>query len=444
MPIWDKGVAADSGVMGFTAGRDRLLDSRIAVWDIVNSMAHASMLREAGLLSASEHRVILEALHTVYVDAQAGKLVIGPDSEDIHSYIESLLILMTGDTGMKIHAGRSRNDQVLTDIYLYLREEASSIGSEVHRLLVSLVSLSERYHDVMMPGYTHLQPAMPSSFGMWFGAWAESLCDDLQLIGNASSMVGANPSGSAAGYGTALPIKREVTTELLSFDRLVINPLYAQLRRGKAEKLFADAIASVAFTLSRLAGDICLFMSKEFSFITLSDEFTTGSSIMPQKKNPDVFEIIRGRANVLRAVPNTLSMLVTNLAPGYNRDFQVIKEVLFPAIEEVRSLLSMTSYMLPSITINRSILNDPKYNSIYSAEAANRLVVKGVPFREAYRMVGAQVGKGLFEKTVPGDYSHTGSIGNLCNGMIVERAGKLMELVSSPPHRQLVDRMMKI
>ncbi len=444
MPIWDKGTAADSMVMDFTAGRDRLLDTRIAVWDTVNSMAHAVMLHEAGLLSAKELKVILDALHIIYIDATAGRLVITPDSEDIHSHIESLLIQMTGDTGMKIHAGRSRNDQVLTDIYLYLRDEAALIAADVHRLLGFMVSLSDRYSNVMMPGYTHMQPAMPSSFGLWFGAWAESLCDDLQLIGYASSMLGANPSGTAAGYGTTLPLRREVTTELLGFDRLVINSLYAQVRRGKAEKLFADAIASVAFTLSRLAGDICLFMSKEFSFVTLRDEFTTGSSIMPQKKNPDVFEIIRGRANVLRAVPNTLSMLVTNLPTGYNRDYQVIKEVLFPAIEEVKSLIAMTSWMLPSVVINVKIADDPKYNPIYSAEAANRLVVKGVPFRDAYRMVAAQLHGGLFQKTTPADYTHTGSIGNTSTGLIATRAGKLMTMVSRVPHDQLVGRIMKI
>lgn len=444
MPIWDKGTAADSVVMDFTAGRDRLLDTRIAVWDTVNSMAHAVMLHEAGLLRTKELRVILEALHIVYIDAVAGRLVIAPDSEDIHSHIESLLIQMTGETGMKIHAGRSRNDQVLTDIYLYLRDEASLIAEGVHRLIGSMVSLSDRYRDVMMPGYTHLQPAMPSSFGLWFGSWAESMCDDIQLIGYASSMVRANPSGTAAGYGTTLPLRREITTDILGFDRLVINPLYAQLRRGKAEKLFADAIASVAFTLSRLAGDICLFMSKEFSFITLRDEFTTGSSIMPQKKNPDVFEIIRGRANVLRAVPNTLSMLVTNLSTGYNRDFQVIKEVLFPAIEEVKSLIDMTSYMLPSVVINEKISDNPIYNPIYSAEAANRLVVKGVPFRDAYRIVAKQLDENLFEMTSPADYTHTGSIGNTCTGLIAARAGKLMEPVSRVTHDKLVETIMKI
>jgi argininosuccinate lyase len=270
------------------------------------------------------------------------------------------------------------------------------------------------------------------------------MCDDIQLIGYASSMVRANPSGTAAGYGTTLPLRREITTDILGFDRMVINPLYAQLRRGKAEKLFADAIASVAFTLSRLAGDICLFMSKEFSFITLRDEFTTGSSIMPQKKNPDVFEIIRGRANVLRAVPNTLSMLVTNLSTGYNRDFQVIKEVLFPAIEEVKSLIDMTSYMLPSVVINEKISDNPIYNPIYSAEAANRLVVKGVPFRDAYRIVAKQLDENLFEMTSPADYTHTGSIGNTCTGLIAARAGKLMEPVSRVTHDKLVETIMKI
>jgi argininosuccinate lyase len=443
MRMWDKGVASDVTVLGFTAGRDRELDEMIAVWDIVNSMAHAVMLNRSGLLSEGEKSVILEALHTLYVDAADGKLVIAAEAEDIHSHIESALGLMTGNTGMKIHAGRSRNDQVLTDIYLYLREEASAIGGEVYRLLNTLVALSDRYSGVMLPGYTHMQPAMPSSFGLWFGSWAESLCDDIQMIGYATSMVNANPSGTAAGYGTTLPLKREVTTELLHFDRLIINPAYAQLRRGKAEKVFADAIASVAFTLARLAGDICLFMTKEFSFVGFGDEYTTGSSIMPQKKNPDVFEIIRARANVLRAVPNTLSMMVTNLPSGYNRDFQIIKEVLFPAVKEIRSLIAMTTYMLPGIKIKEGILDNPMYNPVFSAEAANRLVTSGVPFREAYRTVASQVEGTQFMKTQPSDYTHTGSIGNTCTGEITSRAGQLMQQVVSQSHSEIVAEIMK-
>ena len=438
MRIWDKGVAADSNVIEFTSGKDRGLDERIAVWDIVNSMAHTVMLYKSGLLTLRDKTILVDALHSLYIDSVKGKLKISEDSEDIHSFIEASLALMAGETGMKIHAGRSRNDQVMTDIYLYLRDEISSISTEVNALLLSLVALSEKHHDVMMPGYTHMQPAMPSSFGLWFASFAESLCDDIEALGYASSVVNANPLGTAAGYGTTLPIQREITTELLQFERLIINPAYTQLRRGRAEKAFADAVGSVAFTLSRLAGDICLFMTKEFSFVSFSDELTTGSSIMPQKKNPDVFEMVRARGNVLRSVPNTLALMVTNLPSGYNRDFQVIKEVLFPVIEEIKSLLVITRYMLHGIKIREDILDDRKYNVIFSAEAANRMVMKGVPFREAYRTVASGIEGTTFDKTKPEDYSHVGSIGNTCTADIVSRAEILMKRVTSPSHKKLV------
>jgi len=441
MRIWDKGVAADSNVIEFTSGKDRSLDERIAVWDIVNSMAHTVMLFKSGLLTERDKTILLDALHSLYTDSVKGKLKISADSEDIHSFIETSLGLMAGETGMKIHAGRSRNDQVLTDIYLWLRDEIGTISKEVNDLLISLVTLSDKYHDAMMPGYTHLQPAMPSSFGLWFASFAESLCDDIEALAYASSVVNANPLGTAAGYGTTLPIKREVTSELLQFERLIINPVYAQLRRGKAEKAFADAVGSVAFTLSRMAGDICLLMSKEFSFISFSDELTTGSSIMPQKKNPDVFEIVRARSNVLRAVPNTLTLLVTNLPSGYNRDYQVIKEVLFPMVEEIKSLLSITKYMLHGIKIKEDILDDPKYNSIFSAEAANRMVKQGIPFREAYRTVASGIEGTVFDKTKPEDYTHVGSIGNTCTSEIVARAEILMKRVVSPSHKRLVSNI---
>lgn len=443
MRIWDKGVAADSNVIEFTSGKDRGLDERIAVWDIVNSMAHTVMLYKSGLLTLRDKTILVDALHSLYIDSVKGKLKISEDSEDIHSFIEASLALMAGDTGMKIHAGRSRNDQVMTDIYLYLRDEINSISTEVNALLLSLVALSEKHHDVMMPGYTHMQPAMPSSFGLWFASFAESLCDDIEALGYASSVVNANPLGTAAGYGTTLPIQREVTTELLQFERLIINPAYAQLRRGRAEKAFADAVGSVAFTLSRLAGDICLFMTKEFSFVSFSDEFTTGSSIMPHKKNPDVFEMVRARGNVLRSVPNTLSLMVTNLPSGYNRDFQVIKEVIFPVAEEIKSLLVITRYMLHGIKIREDILDESKYNVIFSAEAANRMVMKGIPFREAYRTVASGIEGTTFDKTKPEDYSHVGSMGNTCTGEIVSRAEILMKRVTSPSHKKLVASILK-
>ncbi|MBE0676781.1 MAG: argininosuccinate lyase [Bacteroidales bacterium] len=436
MKLWDKGIRTDGTVMGFTAGRDRKLDSRLAVWDITASMAHAVMLCDAGLITTAEKEILHEALTSLLNSAGKGKLEPGDGFEDIHSRIEADLVNMTGDAGAKIHTGRSRNDQVLTDIYLMLRFEVSTISQETMKLLRSMVAQSDRYSDIMMPGYTHLQPAMPSTFGLWFGSFAESLCDDIEMLAFAFSAVNASPAGTAAGYGTTLPLSRERMAGLLQFDRLVINSAYSQLRRGKAEKTVADAIASLAFTLSRFAGDACLFMTREFSFIGIDDSLTTGSSIMPQKKNPDVFEIIRARANVLRSLPNTLSLMVSNLPSGYSRDFQVIKEVLFPALDEIRSLISMTGFMLEGVTVRTDII-DARYNDIFSAEAANRLVLKGVPFREAYRTIASRVGKTGFEQTSPADYTHLGSPGNTGNTEIMKRAASIMENIKALPANEL-------
>ena len=437
MKMWDKGKASDRRVLGFTAGRDRELDMKLAVWDIIGSMAHTVMLYESGLIAAQEKEIIIEALASLYSKAEKGTLDIGEGYEDIHSRIESDLTVNSGDAGRKIHAGRSRNDQVLTDIYLFLRDEVALISSDVFRLLKAFTHLSKDHSEVMMPGYTHLQPAMPSSFGLWFGAYAESLCDDLEALRYAMDAVNVSPAGTAAGYGTTLPLKREVMAELLRFDRLVINSAYAQLRRGKAEKAVADAISSVAFTLSRFSGDICLFMSQEFSFLSFRDDLTTGSSIMPQKKNPDVFEIIRARANILRALPNSLSMLATNLPPGYNRDFQVIKEVLFPAIEEIKSITAMAAFMLDGLIVRHNII-DESYNSIFSAEAANRMVMQGIPFRDAYRSVAEGVGKKLFSETRPADYTHLGSPGNTGTGEILKRAEGIMENLKTISAAELI------
>ncbi|MDX9928397.1 MAG: argininosuccinate lyase [Bacteroidales bacterium] len=440
MKIWDKGKAVDEAVIGFTAGRDRLLDSRLASWDIVATMAHCVMLNDAGILSPGEKETILEALHVFLQKSEGQKFETGDDYEDIHSRIEAELTAMTGEAGRKIHAGRSRNDQVMTDICLFIRSEICSLAGEVHGLMGELIGIGEKHAQVMMPGYTHLQPAMPSTFGLWFGAYAESLCDDIEMLSFALDSVNASPAGTAAGYGTTLPLRREIVARLLHFDRMVITSPYAQMRRGKAEKMFADALASVAGTLARLSGDICLFLTMEFGFITLEESLCTGSSIMPQKRNPDVFEIIRGRANVLRGLPNTLSMLLTNMPPGYNRDYQVIKEVLFPAIEETRSLIAMMAYMLGGIRVNEGVLDD-RYNSIFSTEAANRLVAGGVPFRDAYRSMASGIDNMRFMVTVPADYTHLGSPGNPGYREITDRAAKLMESFPSLPASYLASQI---
>ena len=411
MKLWDKGLTSNDRVDDFTAGRDRFLDRRLLTWDIAGTMAHAVMLHESGIISREEKDTILEALHTIYLKAEAGLAEWDSEYEDVHSMVEALLVRITGETGRKIHAGRSRNDQVMVDISLWLRHEIALLAGETSALLENIAALGRRYSATMMPGHTHLQPAMLSTFGLWFGSFAESLGEDLLALSSAWSAVNVSPAGTAAGYGTSLPLKREVIASLLRFERMVVSSPYAQMRRGKMAKSVADSVASVAFTLNRFAGDVCLFLSGEFSFLSLSDEYSTGSSIMPQKKNPDVFEIIRARTNLLMSLPGTISMMTTNLPSGYNRDYQVIKEVLFPATDEIRSLIAMTDYMLDGLRVRDNIM-EGRYNEVYATEEANRLVMKGMPFRDAYRKVAAEVGTRTFQPTTPADYTHLGSPGN--------------------------------
>lgn len=442
MKIWDKGKPVDDYIIDFTAAKDRIMDKSLVSWDIVGTMAHCVVLSEAGIVSQGEKEELLDALDTLLRRSETEGLEPGPDFEDIHSRIESELVALTGIAGRKIHTGRSRNDQVLTAICLYLRSTIAYLASEVHTLQTGLLGMGGRYKAVMLPGYTHLQPAMPSTFGLWFASYAESLCDDLEWLAFAYKSVNASPAGTAAGYGTTIPLNREKMADLLQFERVVVTSPYAQMSRGRIENTVATAIASLASSLSAFAGNICLFLSKEFSFLYIDESLSTGSSIMPQKKNPDVFEIIRARSNVLKALPNTISLLVTNLPPGYNRDFQVIKEVLFPALDEIVSLTRMTSYMLGGISVREGII-DKSYNSIFAAEAANRLAVGGIPFRDAYRAVAVAAEKELFTETTPADYTHLGSPGNPGFAELSARASVLMARFLSITATGLASRIRK-
>lgn len=422
--LWSKGVQASKAVEDFTVGNDNILDLKIAKHDVIGSKAHIKMLSTIGLLEIDEEKVLAAALDEIYNDIIEGNFVIEDGIEDIHSQVEMLLTRKLGELGKKIHSGRSRNDQVLVDIKLFFREELMNIREDVLKLFHKLQSLSEEHKETLLPGYTHGQVAMPSSFGMWFGAYAETLADDMIMIKAAYDIVNQNPLGSAAGYGNSFPLDREMTTELLGFKTLNYNSVAAQMSRGKSEKAVANAIASVASTLNKLAADCCEYMCSNYGFISFPDELTTGSSIMPHKKNPDVWEIIRGKCNRLQSVPNELSMLCTNLPHGYHRDFQLLKDISFPAIEELGKCISMTLLMLDNIKINGEILQDPKYDYLFTVERVNRLALDGLPFRDAYKQVGLEVKDGTFKKDdslSPLLHTHEGSIGNLSTEKIKDK-----------------------
>ncbi len=417
--LWSKkGRPANEMVEAYTVGADREMDVRLAAADLLGSLAHTRMLHSIGLLSESELADVQRELKAICGDVQAGKFAIADGVEDIHSQVELLLTERLGDAGKKIHSGRSRNDQVLVDLRIFLRSEIRQIVGEVRELFDLLQRLSEEHKNVLMPGYTHLQVAMPSSFGLWFGAYAESLVDDVQLLLAAWKICNRNPLGSAAGYGSSFPLDRAMTTELLGFDSMDYNVVYAQMGRGKSERVVAQAIAAVAATVGRLAMDNTLMLSQNFGFIAYPDELTTGSSIMPHKKNPDVWEITRGRCNLLRGLPNQIELLLTNLPVGYHRDLQLLKEVLFPALEQMHDVLKMACHMLSAIRVNEAILDDPRYDYLFSVEEVNRRVVAGVPFREAYRNVGAAIEAGAFTPDRTLRHTHAGSIGNLCTAQI--------------------------
>ena len=412
--LWDKGFEPDTMIEEYTVGQDRELDLRLARYDVEGSLAHIAMLEKIGLLTADELRRLTDGLHEIAAEIEAGRFEIEPDTEDVHSEVELLLTRRLGDVGKKIHSGRSRNDQVLVDLKLFLRDELQGIARDVRTLFDRLQEQSERYREVLMPGYTHLQIAMPSSFGLWFGAYAETLVDDMRMLAAAWHIANQNPLGSAAGYGSSFPLDRTMTTHLLGFETLHYNVVAAQMSRGKSERAAAAAIAAVAATVGRMAMDLCLFMSQNFGFVSLPDELTTGSSIMPHKKNPDVFEIMRGRCNRLQALPNEIALLTTNLPVGYHRDLQLLKDILFPATAEIRRTLRMADFMLARLKVNDRILDERKYDYLFTVEDVNRLVLQGVPFREAYRRVGMAVQQGEYRPTREVHHTHEGSIGNLC------------------------------
>lgn len=412
--LWDKGFEPDRAIEAYTVGRDRELDLRLARYDVEGSLAHIAMLEKIGLLTRDELTTLTAGLQAIAGEIEAGRFEIEPDTEDIHSQVELLLTRRLGDVGKKIHSGRSRNDQVLVDLKLFLRDELRQTADDVQTLFDRLQELSERHKEVLMPGYTHLQIAMPSSFGLWFGAYAETLVDDMRLLAAAWHIANQNPLGSAAGYGSSFPLDRRMTTQLLGFEELHYNVVAAQMSRGKSERAAATALAAVAATVGRLAMDVCLMMSQNFGFVSLPDELTTGSSIMPHKKNPDVFEIMRGRCNRLQSVPNEIALLTANLPAGYHRDLQLLKEILFPAFDELRGTLGMCDFMLAHLRVNDRILDDPKYDYLFTVEDVNRLVLQGVPFREAYRRVGLAVQRREYRPTREVHHTHEGSIGNLC------------------------------
>ncbi len=430
--LWNKGTNATKTVEDFTTGKDRELDLRLAKYDVIGSKAHIKMLQKIGLLKSEEERKLQKGLDEILGEISCGKFKLANDVEDIHSQVELLLTKRLGTIGKKIHSGRSRNDQVLVDLKLFFKQECEVVRDEVLELFNTLQKLSEKYKDIILPGYTHFQIAMPSSFGLWFGAYAETLADDMLMLRAAHSIADQNPLGSAAGYGSSFPLDREMTANLLGFKTLSYNSIAAQLGRGKTEKALASAIGQIAGTINKLAEDCCIYMCPNFGFIKFPDELTTGSSIMPHKKNPDVWEIMRGNCNIIQAAQNEISMMTTNLPHGYHRDYQLLKEIIFPALEKMHSSLKMAKYMLENISVNEDILKDSKYEVMFTVEEVNQLAAAGTPFRDAYKTVGMKVNKGNYKFDGKRDkngritvsslrHTHSGSIGNLCNKEIKKK-----------------------
>ncbi len=436
MKLWQKNTDANQAVDKFTVGRDREMDIYLAEADVLGSLAHTRMLNSIGLLNDKDLEAVQRELKKIHADIVAGRFKIEDGVEDVHSQVEFMLTERIGDAGKKIHSGRSRNDQVLVDLRIFLRRQIWEIVEDVDLLFRLLQTLSEKYKEVLMPGYTHWQIAMPSSFGLWFGAYAESLVDDTEMLHAAYRICNKNPLGSAAGYGSSFPLNRTMTTRLLGFDTLSFNVIYAQMGRGKTERILAQAMSSVAATLARLAMDNTMFLNQNFNFISYPAELTTGSSIMPHKKNPDVWELIRGKCNLIQGLPNQIAMMTTNLPLGYNRDLQLLKEVLFPAIADLRSCLQMAHYMLENISVRTDILNDPKYDYLFSVEVVNNLALNGTPFREAYKKVGLDIEAGNFKAPHTVHHTHEGSIGNLCNDQIA----KLMDAQLEQFHFERVEQ----
>ncbi|HAH54605.1 MAG TPA: argininosuccinate lyase [Flavobacterium sp.] len=425
--IWEKKIKVDASVANFTVGLDQEMDMYLAEFDVLGSLAHIKMLESINLITADELKNLSTGLVDIYKDIKAGNFVIEEGVEDVHSQVELLLTRKYGDAGKKIHSGRSRNDQVLLDMKLYLRDEIFQFTELTKVLFDTFLSLSEKHKEIIIPGYTHMQVAMPSSFGLWFGAYAEALIDDMHVLRSAYSVCNQNPLGSAAGYGSSFPLNRTMTTTLLGFDDLAYNVVYAQMGRGKTEKIMAFAMASLASTLAKFSMDACLFMSQNFSFISLPEAFTTGSSIMPHKKNPDVFELVRGKCNRIAALPNDITLITSNLSSGYHRDMQLLKEVLFPAIQDLKNCISILKLMLDNIIVNKNIIHDEKYKYCFSVEEVNNRVLKGVPFRDAYLDVGLEIAAGNFKPNYNIQHTHEGSLGNLCNDMILAKMDHILD-----------------
>lgn len=424
--LWQKTTNVNELVESFTVGRDTEFDAQMAAFDVLGSLAHTRMLQSIDLMSAEDLDLVQRELKNIYADIQKGNFTIEAGVEDVHSQVELLLTQRIGNAGKKIHSGRSRNDQVLVDLKLFFRHELQQVVEETQTLFNQLITLSEKYKDVLLPGYTHLQVAMPSSFGLWFGAYAESLVDDLELLLAAYKITNKNPLGSAAGYGSSFPLNRTMTTQLLGFESLNYNVVYAQMGRGKTERIIAQALSSIAATLGKMAMDQALYLSQNFAFVSYPDTLTTGSSIMPHKKNPDVWEIMRGKCNRLQALPTDVAMMTTNLPSGYHREMQLLKELLFPAFTEIKNCLHMATFMLQNVSVNTDILNDPKYAYLFSVEEVNRMVLEGTPFRDAYKQVGLAIEKGEFNPDKTVNHTHEGSIGNLMNAQITEAMNKVV------------------
>ena len=414
MKLWQKDKTSTKEVEKFTIGRDQEMDMYMARFDVIGSLAHIRMLESIGLLKPDELEILSVELKNIYDRIKNGEFALEEGVEDIHSQVELELTKKRGEVGKKIHSGRSRNDQVLLDVKLYLRYEIEEVANEVKNLFDLLLVQSEKFKEHLLPGYTHLQLAMPSSFGLWFGAYAESLVDDIVTLEAAYRVVNKNPLGSAAGYGSSFPLNRKMTTSLLGFDDLNYNVVYAQMGRGKSERIVAQALANVAATLAKLSMDACLYLNQNFGFISFPDELTTGSSIMPHKKNPDVFELIRGRCNQLQALPNDIALSMTNLPSGYHRDMQLLKEMLFPAIQNLKACLQMAQLMLSNISVKQNILVEEKYRYLFSVEEVNKLVLAGMPFRDAYKKIGMDIEQGQYKPSMQVHHTHEGSIGNLC------------------------------
>ena len=441
--LWEKSTQVNAKIEAFTIGLDRKMDVFLAKYDVLGSMAHIRMLESVGLLRKDELESLLTELKNIYQLADEGKFTIESGVEDVHSQVEMLLTEKLGDIGKKIHSGRSRNDQVLLDLKLFTRAEIEKTVSAVTGLFDVLISQSNRYKDVLLPGYTHLQVAMPSSFGLWFGAYAESLADDLQLLLSAWKITNRNPLGSAAGYGSSFPLNRQLTTDLLGFDTMNYNVVYAQMGRGKMERTVANALSSIAATVAKLAFDACMFTSQNFGFIHLPDEFTTGSSIMPHKKNPDVFELTRAKCNKIQSIPQQIMMITNNLPSGYFRDLQIIKEVFIPVFAELTDCLEMTTLMMAQVEINTEILKDSRYDYLFSVEEVNRLTLSGLPFRDAYKQVGLEIEAGNFKPDKTVHHTHHGSIGNLCNNEICIYKNDVVTQFTFDKVRKAINELLK-